>query len=215
MLEFAPIYDRDARERVQLGVWGNGFQTEDEARAHVVQLLRPYFYLIHECRLQHWTGKPLRVDLLARPRPDIPYPFLADDVFGVELKRSFVDDHGKYRSALAQAITYRECVISDRRCLTTNGQRLRFAFVYPGPPSINRGSNEQARDIWEIRGATVLAGKFNVGVLVDTGALTERPRYYARDRFVFELCGTPAWTPSRGCCFGLQHKRATGQVGNK
>lgn len=197
-------------------LWGTGFESEPEAAAHLEALLEPRFILLREVWVKHWTGRRIRIDFVAKARPNMEPAFLGSAVFGIEVKAGFHrGEHGAFRSALAQGISYRHSILDDRRCPSVQGQQLQYVFIYPGPPSINRGSTARERDLWEIRGATVLAGKFNVGLLTDTGHETGRDRYSAAGPYQFELCGSPAWCPVRGARFGLDKKKAAGVIGHE
>lgn len=111
--------------------------------------LSPYFELTSEVWLRHpLTGADHRIDLLAEPRDEFPFPLM-----GVEVKTSRRHRHFAHLTqALKQCVDYRQCVINDQRLPQHRGLMLPAVALYAGDA-------EWPDAEWMER----LLGKWNVG----------------------------------------------------
>jgi hypothetical protein len=129
------------------------FANEELARDFLEQLLIGWFYLKSEVWLSYpETVNRLRIDYLAKRRPDTDFPF--EHVFGIECKRQ--NRHGG--QAVKQAIDYTHCLISDNRVSLAEirNKRLSRVYIFPAPSSDGEG--------WH-GGVERLAGLFHVGLI--------------------------------------------------
>ncbi len=178
------------------GVLGK-FDTEDEAKAHLVEILSPYFELFPEARVIHALARNAkRIDFIAVARDHGVFP---RPLFGIEVKSGYHDFRDVTR-ALAQAMDYRQAEISDSRLRSFTGQKLPLVFVYPEP---------QARQGW-FEGAIRLAGQFQVGTI------REELTYWSdRERLRFTLCGERYWSSDYGARGGSETWGAKLKVGRR
>lgn len=103
------------------------FDNERAAEAALESLLAPYFRLVRQVWLQHYTGKRLRIDYVAVPLVSFPAPLV-----GIEVKAGYGRGHD-FLCALHQARDYRHCTIVDKRATRSAGLVLPFVFIFPAP----------------------------------------------------------------------------------
>ena len=165
------------------------YRTERDAGRALRRLLRPYFFLLSECKLQHIeTGQNLRLDFLVRPKPETDFPF---DLFGVEVKRGKYGANRAYNQALWQAHDYTHCQVADKRAAKASGRRIERVYLFPGLPE------ESKRSVWATHR---LIGMGHVGqILIQTKwpGIIENPAFY--------MCGDRQWCPHQGAHRG-KHK---------
>jgi hypothetical protein len=159
------------------------FKTEIMARAHLENLLEPWFILEPEVELRYEDANRLRIDYLARPRPDsnFPYPW-----FGIECKRGFAG-MGDYNDALKQAIDYTHSVVVDGRFDDLVNERVLRVFVFPGMPSNENPKRPSSMAALWAGGVNRLAGKFHVGMI-----------YERSDGPLFEMSAVTQWSATYG-----------------
>lgn len=166
--------------RLVIGAPPQRFETEDAAREHLVAILFQHFTLIPEVWMQHpLKAKPIRLDYVAIAKADSGFP---KTLVGIEVKPRY-GSFGEFARALAQSIDYRHSIICDQRAVKHKGEQLPYVFLYP-PLS--------TRDGW-VDGAVRVAGKFNVGVIVE-----ERPYWGSANRVRFEVSGERYWSSDYG-----------------
>jgi len=82
-----------------------GSAREEDIAEYVLDVLGDHFHIEREVWGKHWTGKPLRIDAIMRPRDTAGWPTPA--VLGVEFKSTAVWGHSDdAERAAAQAIDY-------------------------------------------------------------------------------------------------------------
>lgn len=170
------------------------FAEEEEARRFLEELLLPWFFLKPEVELSYpGTANRLRIDYLAKPKPDTGFPF---PLFGIECKAAC--RHGGFNRAVKQAIDYTKCRIVDERSslARVRGQPVARVYVFPAPPAAGIArppvageaavDNDYARG-WH-DGVERVAGLFRVGLIYlrHTGAPC------------FAMSGDRQWDPDNG-----------------
>jgi hypothetical protein len=167
-----------AREQISASEYVNfNFETEDDAIIYLRALLRPNFAMRHQVCCRHLLdGNRLRIDNVARPKPEINCPF---DWYGLEVKCSCRG--GDYNRALKQAVDYTFCQVDDARAPSVNGQRVPRVYLFPGLPET------AGESYWVNR----FVGLFHVGLI-----FVQRRR--GRDETYFVTSGDRQWSSDYG-----------------
>jgi hypothetical protein len=151
--------------------------------------LAPHFHLLPEAWLEHCAGARLRIDLLAWPKQPDDFPFR---LIGVEVKRPDLGSNGftKFAQALKQCCDYAHSVIVDERCTRSRGLAPAAVFLYHGAVADEGASifADPPAPMGMHPGAVRLAGKFNVGELVN----------HPYDGFRLEIGAAPLWSEHKG-----------------
>lgn len=162
------------------------FKTEQEARAHLREMLRPYFVIYREVWCRHLiSGNRLRIDYVARPLPLIDFPFAW---FGLEVKTGV--QGREYNLALKQCIDYTHCEITDDRpgLARIKGERIERVYLFPGLPDTFQYGPDGA-----VFSVNRLAGLFHVGLIY------QRQDWHSGQVEPYFLCSSDRqWSPTMG-----------------
>jgi hypothetical protein len=170
------------------------FADEKLARAFLEHLLSRWFYLKPEAQIMSDSKNQLRVDYLAKPRPDVAFPFR---LFGIECKRS--NRAGAFNRAVKQAADYASCAIVDQRntLAGVRGKRLEHVYLFPAPTNLRADYERGWHD-----GVERLGGLCRVGLI------------YVRHTGQPQFCMSAErhWDPDNGSMVRLIHTRRS--IGN-
>lgn len=186
---FTPLAgEPDPRGPYQRGPeWGRqvdlDFPSEAALSAAVLSRLRPYFHIEEQLPGTHWTGKPLRIDAVLRPRE--PEKWARRDVaFGIEFKNIAPNGDGGMNALTrwaAQAVDYAGT--------QWDGYGRMVVFTCPGvlPRGFVNHNREVSNDA-HVRFSEGLLGQLGVGELVLQWGIG----------LTFRFQGCPAWSERIG-----------------
>jgi hypothetical protein len=164
--------------------------TEDVNKAYFAELAKPHFDVHPEA----WVREPMRgitarIDFLAIPHERLTEGGFPFDVLGVEVKRAPLDG-ARRRHALGQCISYRNCVIIDRRVPAMRGWAIPCVALYAAGDSYRgdffaRAENYEGQHIY---GEVRVAATQNVGLFV----------HHRNDGLTLEIADEAIWCERRG-----------------
>jgi len=149
------------------------FSDENAAKHYLENLLTPFFFLKFEMWCRHpRANNQLRVDYVAKAKPNVAFPF---DWFCVEVKKSCASG-GAYNAAHKQVIDYTFCKIDDPRpdLARIDGARVERIYLFrKGADDDLTGAERGSHDAFWVN---LLAGKFHVGMICEIRGL---PAFHA------------------------------------